>query len=112
MQQHQFRLLHFTLNKKPSGADHAFALEPDELALMVKEIRAAEKWGGEKRNQFLDSRSFYKEILGSGQKIIAPSEKDIYPGDKRSIFAIKNIKKGNYCVVYCNSVFWCRNSFI
>ena len=85
---------HFTLNKKLPGADHVFALEPDELALMVKEIRAAEKWSKEKTNKFLNNSPFYKKILGTGQKIIASSEKDIYPGDKRSIFAVKDIKKG------------------
>lgn len=86
---------HFTLDKKLPGADHAFALNPDELALMVKKIREAEKWSKEKRDKFLNSKPFYKKILGNGQKIIAPSEKEIYPGDKRSIFIIKDIKKGD-----------------
>ena len=33
--------------------------------------------------------------MGNGQKIIAASEKEIYPGDKRSIFIIDNLKKGD-----------------
>ena len=86
---------HFTLDKKLPGADHTFALNPDELALMVKKIREAEKWSKEKRDKFLNSKPFYKKILGNGQKIIAPSEKEIYPGDKRSIFIIKDIKNGD-----------------
>lgn len=85
---------HFTLSKKLPGADHPFALEPDELRLMVKEIREVENWNQEKRKKFISSKPAYKKILGTGQKIIAPSEKVLYPGDKRSIFAIKDIKRG------------------
>lgn len=85
---------HFTLNKKLPGADHPFALNPAELKLMVKEVRKVEKWSQEKRNKFLNSKPFYKNILGTGQKVIAASEKEIYPGDKRSIFAIADIGKG------------------
>jgi len=85
---------HFTLSKKLSGPDHSFALEPDELRLMVKEIRKVEKWNEKQRKRFLNSTPFYKKILGTGQKIVTPSEKELYPGDKRSIFVIKNVKKG------------------
>jgi len=85
---------HFTLNKKLRGPDHSYALNPEELKLMVAEVRKVEKWDQEKRDKFLNSSSFYKEILGTGQKIIVPSEKILYPGDKRSIFTIRNIKKG------------------
>ncbi|MFH1894718.1 MAG: N-acetylneuraminate synthase family protein [Patescibacteria group bacterium] len=84
---------HFTISKKLPGADHPFALEPEELKLMVKEIRKTEKWSVEKKKRFLNSNPFYKKILGTSQKIIAPSEKTLYPGDKRSIFTIKDIKK-------------------
>lgn len=86
---------HFTLNKKLSGADHSYALSPEELKLMVKEIREVEKWDQEKRNKFLNSSSLYKKILGTGKKIITPSEKELYPGDKRSIFVIRNLKRGD-----------------
>jgi len=84
---------HFTLNKKLSGLDHPFALEPDELKSMVKEIKKVEKWSKKKKKNFLNSKLSYKKILGTSQKIIAPSEKELYPGDKRSIFVIKDIKR-------------------
>lgn len=84
---------HFTLDKNLPGADHHFALNPGELELLVKEVRKVEKWSENKKKQFLKNPS-YKKILGSGEKAIAPSEKEIYPGDKRSIFLIKDIKKG------------------
>ncbi len=84
---------HFTLSKKLAGADHPFALEPNELKLMVREVRKTEKWSEKKKRSFLASKPFYKKILGVGQKIITPSEREIYPGDKRSIFVTKNLKK-------------------
>jgi sialic acid synthase SpsE len=40
---------HFTLSRKFKGPDHEFALEPKELAEMVKNIRDAEKIMGKKR---------------------------------------------------------------
>ncbi len=85
---------HFTLDKNLSGPDHPFALNPKELGLMVKEIRQTEKWSPSKKNRFLDSNDYYKKILGVGKKVIAPSEKEIYPGDRRSIFSTKDIKAG------------------
>lgn len=84
---------HFTINKKLPGADHSFAIEPDELKKMVKEIRQVEKWNQTKRKKFLLSDPMHKKILGTGQKLISSSEQELYPGDKRSIFAIKDIKR-------------------
>ncbi len=84
---------HFTLNKKLPGPDHHYALNPKELKLMVKEARKAEKWSEKEKKKFLNNPSYLK-ILGNGQKSIAPSEKEIYPRDKRSIFVIKDLKKG------------------
>lgn len=84
---------HFTINKKLPGADHSFALEPDELKKMVKEIRRVERWSRARRERFLSSEPLCKKILGTGQKLISPSEEDLYPGDKRSIFVIKDIKR-------------------
>lgn len=52
---------HFTLSKSMPGPDHSFALEPDELIDMVKNIRLAESSKGIK-NKFTDS-----EICGSIQ---------------------------------------------
>ncbi|MDP3883023.1 MAG: N-acetylneuraminate synthase family protein [Candidatus Staskawiczbacteria bacterium] len=85
---------HFTLDKNLPGADHHYAQNPKELKLMVKEIRKTEKWSKRKKEEFLKN-SFYQKIFGSGRKIIAPSEKEIYPGDKRSIFVVRNLKKGD-----------------
>ena len=88
---------HFTLDKKMEGLDHYFALEPLEIKEMVKIIRSVEELDKNGQEKFINER-FGKDkvnkILGIYQKIIAPSEKIIYPNDKRSIHAIKNINKG------------------
>ena len=87
---------HFTISKKLEGPDHSFALEPLELKKMVEEIRKVEEI--EDKITYV-RKLFGKEktdaVLGTYKKMIAPSEKDIYPNDKRSIHAIQNIKKGD-----------------
>ncbi len=87
---------HFTLSKKLKGPDHSFALEPNELDKMVKAIRKTER---------IDDKFDYvnklfglkkvKLILGSYRKVVVPSEREIYPNDKRSIHIIQDIKKGD-----------------
>jgi N,N'-diacetyllegionaminate synthase len=67
---------HFTLDKKLPGPDHPFALNPDELNMMVKSIRNAEK------------------SIGSGVKEILEVEEELRKFAKRSIQAIKKISKG------------------
>lgn len=87
---------HFTLSKDLEGPDHSFALEPSELKLMVDEIRkideVADKIGYVKN---LIGNDQVDTVLGTYKKIIAPSECDIYPNDKRSIHAISDICKGD-----------------
>jgi len=68
---------HFTLSNKLPGPDHKFALEPDELKLMVKKIRALEP------------------TLGKEEKMIQTVEKELFRFAKRSIQAIKDIKRGD-----------------
>lgn len=67
---------HFTLDRKLKGPDHPYALEPEELKIMVKGIRDVEK------------------ALGSGTKNIADSEKQGLVEGRRSIYAKVNISKG------------------
>jgi len=68
---------HFTLSQKMDGPDHAFAIEPHELAQMVAHIRDAES------------------ALGSGEKN-GPSELEMenYQKARRSVHALTDIKKG------------------
>lgn len=67
---------HFTLDRKLPGPDHAFALIPDELELMINSIRKAEL------------------AIGTGNKIVLDEEQELRKFATRSIQAIKNISRG------------------
>jgi len=67
---------HFTLDRKLEGPDHPYALEPEELKILVKGIRDVEK------------------ALGSGLKHVSESEKKGLVDGRRSIYAKVNIPKG------------------
>lgn len=67
---------HFTISRKLKGPDHQFAMEPDELAAMVKGIRDIEK------------------AIGSPRKEVIDSELVHYHRGRRSLFARMNIPKG------------------
>ena len=66
---------HFTLNKNLNGPDHYFALEPNELDLMIKGIRNAERSKGQER------------------KTITKDEQELRDFAVRSIQATRDIKK-------------------
>ena len=68
---------HFTLDKNLPGPDHSFAITPQELELMVKSIRQADK------------------TKGNGKKIILDEEQELLLFAKRRIQAIKDIRKGD-----------------
>ena len=68
---------HFTLDKNLTGPDHSFAITPQELELMVKSIRQADK------------------TKGNGKKIILNEEQELLLFAKRRIQAIKDIRKGD-----------------
>ena len=67
---------HFTIDRKLPGPDHPFALIPEELEMMIKSIRRADK------------------AKGDGEKIILNEENELLCFAKRRIQATKNIKKG------------------
>jgi N,N'-diacetyllegionaminate synthase len=67
---------HFTINKKLKGPDHKFALDPNELKIMIRQIRQAEK------------------SLGERKKYVLKDEKELREFAVRSIQAIKEIKEG------------------
>jgi sialic acid synthase SpsE len=69
---------HFTLSRKQKGPDHKFAMEPEEFKIMVKKIREIEI------------------AIGDGKKIgPAKEEIEMFKKGRRSIHAIRNLKKGS-----------------
>ena len=67
---------HFTLDKNLQGPDHSFALNPEELKVMVLAIRKSEK------------------AIGDSVKRVLKVEEELRNFAVRSIQAIKNISKG------------------
>ena len=68
---------HFTLSNRLPGPDHQFAVEPHELATLVRRVRAAE------------------EVLGHGRKEVLPEEQELHAFARRSIFATRDIPLGD-----------------
>ncbi|MFX1500404.1 MAG: N-acetylneuraminate synthase family protein [Promethearchaeota archaeon] len=66
---------HFTIDRSLEGPDHKFALEPYELKEMIKNIRETEL------------------SLGSSEKILPDSEKNLYKLARRSLIAKRKIPK-------------------
>ena len=67
---------HFTINKSFEGPDHILSSEPKEMKKLV------------------DIAKNTTSILGDGQKIIQPSEYVVINSQRKSIYAVKNIKVG------------------
>lgn len=67
---------HFTLDRNMEGPDHKASLEPNELKKMVESIRNIES------------------ALGTGHKVVSPSEKKNIEIARKSIVAARDIAKG------------------
>jgi N-acetylneuraminate synthase len=80
---------HITLDKKMKGPDHFFALEPDELNLMVKKIREAEQ--KMKKGEQVEVN---QEVLGSSEIKTYEDEQHLRDFAYTIIITLKNVKKG------------------
>lgn len=79
---------HITLDKTMDGPDHFFALEPHELAQMVSDVNDAKK-------KFETGEiSIDKSIYGSSAKICYPHEKYLRDFCYMTLFAARDIAKG------------------
>ena len=68
---------HFTLDKKLPGPDHAGSADPEDLARLIKSIRT------------------YEEAVGNGVKRPSPSEETTRLKKRRSLYAKRELKKGD-----------------
>lgn len=67
---------HYTLHNALPGPDHAFALTPDELKLMIRKVREAE------------------EARGAALKQVGPEEQELAAFARRGVQALRAIKSG------------------
>jgi N-acetylneuraminate synthase len=83
---------HFTLSNHLPGPDHAFAVEPRELASMIARVREVE------------------QALGTGRKEVQPAEQELRSFARRAIFAASDIAAGepftrdNLAVLRCGKL--------
>lgn len=66
---------HFTLSRRLPGPDHSFALEPDDLRLMVETIRGIER------------------ALGRAEKSVREVERELV-NYRRSVFTLRAVRTG------------------
>lgn len=88
---------HICLSRSDSGLDDPVALPPDLFTAMVKEVRVCETLGhGEiiNRMEALYGRDTVQEVMGSGVKKLAPSERANYGRTNRSIHFMRSMTKG------------------
>ena len=83
---------HFTLSNRLPGPDHGFAIEPLELAELVRRVRDTER------------------ALGSGDKTVQPVEEELRRFARRAIFVARDIAAGeplgpeNLVILRCGSL--------
>lgn len=83
---------HFTLSNQLPGPDHKFAVEPHELAELVRRVRETE------------------QTLGHGRKEVLAAEEELRAFARRSIFASRDIAAGealspdNIAVLRCGKL--------
>ena len=82
---------HFTDNNNRSGPDHKFALEPDELASMIKSIRMAEKANGDGIKKIHQVEEELRDFAVRSVQAI----KDITIGEKFSEKNVSLLRPGN-----------------
>lgn len=80
---------HFTLDKKASGPDHKFALNPAELKKMVSFIRESES-----RLESVEKIFVPKKFIGSPVKKAYDIEMELRNFAFRGIFSVKKIRSG------------------
>jgi len=88
---------HFCLSRDDPGLDDPIALPPPEFARMVKALRRAAETGPEETVAGLSRErgaALVEAVLGSGVKMLAPSEKDNYSRTNRSLHALRDIQAG------------------
>ncbi|MDR1308242.1 MAG: N-acetylneuraminate synthase family protein [Treponema sp.] len=89
---------HLCLSRSDPGLDDPVALDPGDFARMCRKVRSAAKSGekdgiiGELREEF--GGELVEKTLGTGRKVLAPSEKANYGRTNRSIHALRDIAAG------------------
>ena len=85
---------HFTLNKKMEGPDHMLSSDRIEISNLVKFKKFYNKFDIWFKKRKKREKEQIKLILGDGVKKIQPNEYITINSQKKSLYANRNIKKG------------------
>ena len=85
---------HFTLSKKMEGPDHMLSSDRIEISNLVKFKKFYNKFNIWFKKRKKKEKEQIKLILGDGVKKIQPNEYITINSQKKSLYAKKNIKKG------------------
>ena len=85
---------HFTLSKKMEGPDHMLSSDRIEISNLVKFKKFYNKFDVWFKKRKKKEKEQIKLILGDGVKKIQPNEYITINSQKKSLYAKKNIKKG------------------
>ena len=87
---------HFTLNKKMEGPDHILSSDVKEMTELVRFKKNYNKWNLLNKKVFKKTKVYesVKLLLGDGLKKIQPNEYITINSQKKSVYAKRNIKKG------------------
>lgn len=88
---------HIALSNREQGLDDPIALEPDVFSVMVAAVREAQELPGDTllaRAKKKYGRERVRTIMGTGRKVLAPSEEMNYATTNRSIHALREIRAG------------------
>ena len=87
---------HFTLNKKMEGPDHILSSDEKEMKELIKSKKFSCNWKNFSNKYFKNKnqKEIIEILLGDGVKKIQPNEYITINAQEKSIYAKKNIKKG------------------
>jgi sialic acid synthase SpsE len=89
---------HFCLSRTDPGLDDPIALPPGDFAAMVKTLRrtfAMEKGAAAAEIAAVYGAETVEKVLGDGVKRLAACEKANYERTRRSVHALRAVKKGD-----------------
>ena len=88
---------HFTLSNNTDGLDDPIALNADNFKRMVAAVRNAEDHSSDEIIRSLKkehSNELIDKIMGTGEKVLAPSERENYLRTNRSVHALEELETG------------------
>ncbi|MDA3852389.1 MAG: N-acetylneuraminate synthase family protein [Spirochaetaceae bacterium] len=89
---------HLCMKRNNRGLDYPFALTPQDMALMCRELAQLEELSSHQQLASLQDRWGEEKLaalLGTGEKKLAPSERENYSRTNRSVHGLVDLKKGD-----------------